>query len=707
MRLVIIVIILLILFSYTFSLNILFNVIESGHLPIGGVWSILIDSLESWGAIVDTVELYGWNPESLFYYDQIWLIGEGRSPFFSEAQKTKLINYVKLGKQLYIFIIAAYFTLPLGAALDDLVRDRRWNTTVRILPISFGLPSNPYAVTILKNNNFLNFFLLENVDSLTFRRINKVKCGNNCYPFVIDFNTNYIGPASTDYIVIRLAICYPFIEFNDCSYIIIQNGFHMWEDVEYHEPQWNHDNFELTKNILLAPSNLDFPCPVPEPYQISVTSIPPCATPGDTVRICGRNLWRGKTESLGGDIEIYIGATEPVPHEYDTIVIPIRYSQNYTGDSTWIEFIMPDLPPGTYPIRLGHKAITFDAGDIIVPCPMVTEIPECANPGDTVIVSGVNLLPDIVIKIDDTIIEPINYALGYDTLEFVCPLLPAGDHYISFFWDTLEIFSGNILIPCPPTIEIPECANPGDTVVVSGVNLFPDIVIQIGDLIIEPISYALGYDTLEFICPSIPSGAHQISFFWDTLEIFSGSILIPCPTASASFPECADPGDVITISGENLAEPISITVGDSVISAVSYSEDRSKVAFRCPWLPRGRYRVSLSWHDMSVASGMIEIPCPHRCERFPNPITPNFDAINDFAQFEFDGIFVKPARIHIFDIHGHEIRTINVPAGLSAKQHARWDGTDDDGNPVPEGVYIYTIEVAGEVVCEGTVTVAR
>ena len=104
MRLVIIVIILLILFSYTFSLNILFNVIESGHLPIGEVWSILIDSLESWGAIVDTVELYGWNPESIFYYDQIWLIGEGRSPFFSEAQKTKLINYVKLGKHC-IFLL--------------------------------------------------------------------------------------------------------------------------------------------------------------------------------------------------------------------------------------------------------------------------------------------------------------------------------------------------------------------------------------------------------------------------------------------------------------------------------------------------------------------------------------------------------------------------------------------------------------------------
>jgi len=601
------------MFKILMSIELLINVVNSEHLPIGNNWSILIDSLRSWGANIDTITLYEWSPDTIFYYDKIFIIGEGYH-LYTDNQKDALVNYVRSGKSLSIFIIDIFYRIPgiYDNTLVDLLECDKWNTTVNVL-------YQPYTFAPLITKNFLNFFLLDGIDSLTFSSIIAyMKCGNNCYPFVIGIDQN---------IFVFVAIIYPFIYNDSCSYITVLFGFHMWEDMEFGRPRWNHDNFELTKNILLAPSHFDFPCPVPEPYQISVISIPPCATPGDTVRIYGRNLWRGKTESLGGDIEIYIGATEPVPHEYDTIVIPIRYSQDYTGDSTWLEFIMPDLPPGTYPIRLGHKAITFDAGDIIVPCPIVAEIPECANPGDTVVVSGVNLIPDIVIKIDDIIIEPINYALGYDTIEFICPLLPPGDH--------------------------------------------------------------------------------EISFFWDTLEIFSGSILIPCPTASASFPECADPGDVITISGENLVEPISITVGDSVISAVSYSDDRSKVSFRCPWLPRGRYWVNLSWHDMSVASGTIEIPCPHRCERFPNPITPNFDAVNDFAQFEFDGIFVKPAQIHIFDIHGHEVRTIDVPAGLSAKQYARWDGTDDGGNPVPEGVYIYTIEVAGEIVCEGTVTVAR
>ena len=630
----------LLLFIETLVYSQKFNVFieESGpHAEfVDSVWGVLFDSLRSWGArLTISTQPNNWNPSELDSYDVIWLIGSDLVPHpYNDSQKIFLQNRIKDCRKVILWIYGS--TLSPEDRFINILLDTNWETTVSISYYTSGVAPNYIASRII-----FKFSFSEGIDSLMLYNPMVVNCGNNCYPFIL-FEYNGIPyPAGV--------ISYPYVNQNNCGYLLIMEGTDTWETYAYFPPvnpdlsEWRM--FRLPKNFLLnsiSEPDCRFPCSVPEPYQISVTSIPPCANPGDTVRICGRNLWRGKTESLGGDIEIYIGATEPVPHEYDTIVIPIRYSQDYTGDSTWLEFIMPDLPPGTYPIRLGHKAITFDAGDIIVPCPMVTEIPECANPGDTVIVSGVNLLPDIVIQIDDTIIEPINYALGYDTLEFVCPSLPAGAHDISFFWDTLEIFSGSILIPCPPTIEIPECANPGDTVVVSGVNLFPDIVIQIGDLIIEPISYALGYDTLEFICPSIPSGAHQISFFWDTLEIFSGSILIPCPTASASFPECADPGDVVTISGENLIEPIRIVVGDSVVSAVSYSEDRSRVSFRCPWLPRGRYQVNLSWHDMFVASGTIEIPCPHRCERFPNPITPNFDAINDLRSSSSMGYLSNP-----------------------------------------------------------------
>jgi len=53
------------------------------------------------------------------------------------------------------------------------------------------------------------------------------------------------------------------------------------------------------------------------------------------------------------------------------------------------------------------------------------------------------------------------------------------------------------------------------------------------------------------------------------------------------------------------------------------------------------------------------------------------------------------------------VKRISVPTGGAAKVAARWDGTDEDGNPLPPGLYVYIITVRGELVCEGTVTLAR
>ena len=49
----------------------------------------------------------------------------------------------------------------------------------------------------------------------------------------------------------------------------------------------------------------------------------------------------------------------------------------------------------------------------------------------------------------------------------------------------------------------------------------------------------------------------------------------------------------------------------------------------------------------------------------------------------------------------------SVTFGAKSKTEAVWDGTDRFGRPLPQGLYIYVIEVDGEVVCEGTITIAR
>jgi hypothetical protein len=36
-----------------------------------------------------------------------------------------------------------------------------------------------------------------------------------------------------------------------------------------------------------------------------------------------------------------------------------------------------------------------------------------------------------------------------------------------------------------------------------------------------------------------------------------------------------------------------------------------------------------------------------------------------------------------------------------------WNGNDDDGNLLPQGLYLYIIKLDDEIVCNGTITLIR
>ena len=95
------------------------------------------------------------------------------------------------------------------------------------------------------------------------------------------------------------------------------------------------------------------------------------------------------------------------------------------------------------------------------------------------------------------------------------------------------------------------------------------------------------------------------------------------------------------------------------------------------------------------------------CAQIPNPFTPNGDGINDYAQFSFPGIGYREGDIHIFNMYNIQVNHIDIPTGGSAKEHAVWNGTNDDGKPLPQGLYLWIIESNGEIMCEGTTVIAR
>ena len=95
------------------------------------------------------------------------------------------------------------------------------------------------------------------------------------------------------------------------------------------------------------------------------------------------------------------------------------------------------------------------------------------------------------------------------------------------------------------------------------------------------------------------------------------------------------------------------------------------------------------------------------CSATPNPFTPNGDGIYDEVEFTFPGIGENEATIKIFTLGNLKVRTIEVPAGAGAKQSATWDGTDNAGEPLLQGIYLYIIKSQGRIICKGTITLVR
>ena len=86
---------------------------------------------------------------------------------------------------------------------------------------------------------------------------------------------------------------------------------------------------------------------------------------------------------------------------------------------------------------------------------------------------------------------------------------------------------------------------------------------------------------------------------------------------------------------------------------------------------------------------------PRAKERFLTPAT--LDGKNDFVQFECESTIEK---IEIYDVTGKKIRTINNGSD-------NWNGTDEDGNIVESGVYIYMVKAFNGENNTGAVVVAK
>ena len=95
----------------------------------------------------------------------------------------------------------------------------------------------------------------------------------------------------------------------------------------------------------------------------------------------------------------------------------------------------------------------------------------------------------------------------------------------------------------------------------------------------------------------------------------------------------------------------------------------------------------------------LERLLPENLSVLPNPFTPNGDGINDCAYFIWPGVEGELISVTLYNIDG-------VPVRSFEGQQPFWNGHDDNGTPVPGGLYIY-MAWAGNNRRSGVLCVAR
>jgi flagellar hook assembly protein FlgD len=77
---------------------------------------------------------------------------------------------------------------------------------------------------------------------------------------------------------------------------------------------------------------------------------------------------------------------------------------------------------------------------------------------------------------------------------------------------------------------------------------------------------------------------------------------------------------------------------------------------------------------------------------FPNPFNPGTT-----IRFSTHGMRPGVATIRIYNILGQLIATMTIVVAESGQFDVYWNGRSDAGRVVPSGVYLYTVELQGEL----------
>jgi len=367
-----------ILCSPLFAQDVLFDDVNNCHSR--GIWVYLLDTLSAHGANIHYVADEGW--ANLNDMDMVWL--ECPTVSYSAGIKTALQNFARDGGKI---VIGEVFHR--GSALNDLLTDPGWQTTLSILDattsyiIDYFYPFSPFT---------------DGVTQLDLSGPAVISCGEHAYPFAFG-DAYYSQPVA--------AISYPFVHEANCStFIVLVTGTHSWETYF----SIVADNYRFASNILLCAAGIPGfeidGCETPEGI-IEVDSVSICVNPGDVATIWGMNIYP--------DITVYVGG----------VAVTVT---GYGPDSTWLTFLGPDLPQGIYTIQLERDGIRFYGGTIQIYCAWV----------------DINVVASGCFMFDDTVyFSGEDFVIGGSVIEFRDP---SGTPYTCEY-DIVSVDSGWCIVP--------------------------------------------------------------------------------------------------------------------------------------------------------------------------------------------------------------------------------------------------------------------
>ncbi|GEM_PF-2508215 len=257
-----------------------------------------------------------------------------------------------------------------------------------------------------------------------------------------------------------------------------------------------------------------------------------------------------------------------------------------------------------------------------------------------------------------------------------------GDGYLSWNGAELNLIPESSFVPgeevlvCLDSIlDSPDLCEPNalDSCWLYNVELLPDL-----------------WTSGEFVSLSPSTVSEGDSFVFEGIGFYSGTGVLP-----GTFVEIRAGASVLKST-----EYIGLAPGDTIRESLVISSLEPNILSGAPiCLALDAYdNIFESNEANNSACASLDIVSKD-CSARPNPFSPNSDLVNDEVKFTYPGMSLEGAKIEIYDARGR----------LAAKLEdiSSWDGRDLAGNPLPKGIYVYLVIRGGEVLCKGTVHIAR